>query len=285
LIVQNNKWRSAFAGFAFVVFGPVLAQADEPGGSVDTALIVSVDVSNSVDDERYKLQMEGIAEALEDPGVIGAILNGPKGGILFSLVTWADRPQITLPWRHITSREEAKATAEAVRKLPRQSGQFTCMSRMMRAMSDKMVTQVPMKATRVVIDVSGDGPDNCNSDDPVTLVRDDLVAAGVTVNGLPILENADKPAADAGGTPSTGLKSFAPPIAKNDASPNSLEDWYRQHVMGGPGSFVLPAYGYSDFGRAIRQKFVIEISGIEPIQLPVRRSGAAHGNPRIVAER
>ena len=58
---------------------------------VDTALIVAVDVSNSVDDKRYRLQMEGIAQALEDPGVIQAIVGGAKGGILFSMVTWADR--------------------------------------------------------------------------------------------------------------------------------------------------------------------------------------------------
>ncbi len=69
-----------------------------PGGvQVDTALVVSVDVSNSVDENRYRLQMEGIAAALEDPGVIEAITNGPNGGILFSMVTWADRPEFALP--------------------------------------------------------------------------------------------------------------------------------------------------------------------------------------------
>src|SRR5690606_550286 len=149
--------------------------------------------------------------------------------------TWADRPQVTLPWRRITSREEAKATAAAVRSLPRQSGQFTCMSRMMRAMSDKVVTQVPVKATRVIIDVSGDGPDNCNSDEPVPAARDGLVAVGVTVKGLPILEEGSEAAA---GRPPPGIKSFAPPAA-TDKPPgaDSLETWYREHVMGGPGSF------------------------------------------------
>lgn len=263
--MQNKKWRKMFVGLAcFATFGFPFgtSAADKSNDSVDTALIVSVDVSNSVDDERYKLQMEGIAEALEDPGVIDAILNGPKGGILFSMVTWADRPELTLPWRHITSREEAKATAAVVRSLPRRSGQFTCMARMLRTMSDKVVTQVPMKATRVIIDVSGDGPDNCNSEEPTTVVRDDLVAAGVTINGLPILEEGSK-AAEAGRV-APGIKNFAPPTATDKAPPNSLETWYREHVMGGVGAFVLPAYGYSDFGRAIRQKFVIEISRAEP---------------------
>ena len=99
----------------------------EPAGSmlaVDTALVVAVDVSNSVDDERYKLQMEGIATALEDKSVIDAITNGPNGGILFSMVTWADRPNFSLPWMRIGSKEEAFAVAKKLRNLPQQLGEF-----------------------------------------------------------------------------------------------------------------------------------------------------------------
>ena len=74
-------------GSAILAAPPLVAQDAPP---VDTALIVSVDVSNSVDDARYKLQMEGIAKALEDPGVIDAITGGSNGGILFSMVTWSE---------------------------------------------------------------------------------------------------------------------------------------------------------------------------------------------------
>lgn len=219
---------------------------------VDTALVVSVDVSNSVDENRYRLQMEGIAAALEDPGVIQAITNGPAGGILFSMVTWADRPDFTLPWVKISSKEEAQAVAAKIRKLPQISGEFTCMTRMMRSVNDKVMSQVPAEATRLVLDVSGDGPDNCNAEEPIEAVRDELVANGVTVNGLPI--NTDS--ATVAAQPATG-----------DAPASSIETWYRENVMGGLGAFVLPANGYDDFGRAIRQKFVIEISGMAP---PVR---------------
>lgn len=112
---------------------------------VDTALVVAVDVSNSVDEERYHLQMEGIANALEDPGVIDAITNGPNGGILFAMVTWADRPDFTLPWQKISSKQEAYAVASRIRKLPHQGGEFTCMTRMMRSVNDKVVSQIPPK--------------------------------------------------------------------------------------------------------------------------------------------
>ena len=236
---------------------------------VDTALIVSVDVSNSVDSDRYKLQMEGIAKALEDPGVIDAITGGPNGGILFAMVTWADRPTLALPWVRIANKQDAMALAQRVRKLPLQGGEFTCMTRMLRSANDKIVPQIPAKALRVVIDVSGDGPDNCNPDEPIEKVRDELVANGVTINGLPILEGAN-----AGGS---GVAPAGAAVAAPQGSAG-LEDWYKAHVQGGTGSFVLPANGYGDFARAIRQKFVIEISGTPPPQ----RVGATLVENRLV---
>jgi hypothetical protein len=218
--------------------------------SVDTALVVSVDVSNSVDAARYKLQMEGIAKALEDPGVIDAITGGASGGILFSMVTWADKPAFVIPWVRIANKTDAFAAAQRVRKLPHQGGEFTCMTRMLRSANDKIVPQIPAKAARIVIDVSGDGPDNCNAEEPIENVRDELVRNGVTINGLPILFD----------TPDS--KALLPKAVYGKKPP--LEQWYREHVMAGPGSFVLPAQGYGDFERAIRQKFVIEMSGITP---------------------
>jgi len=87
----------------FLVTGVgALANADmRPDEGVDTALIVSVDVSQSVDEKRYRLQIEGIAQALQDPGVIASIIGGPKGGILFMMITWADRANIALGWRRM----------------------------------------------------------------------------------------------------------------------------------------------------------------------------------------
>lgn len=251
---------------------PATAQDGAQGqGSVqvDTALVVSVDVSNSVDENRYRLQMEGIAAALEDPGVIEAITNGPNGGILFSMVTWADRPEFALPWVKIASKEDAQTVAAKIRKLPQAGGEFTCMTRMMRSVNDKIVSQIPGEATRVVLDVSGDGPDNCNAEEPIQDVRDELVANGVTVNGLPInIGDPGEPVGE-GAYRAPGSSFDSSQLKQSAEGPTTLEQWYRDNVMGGMGAFVLPANGYSDFGRAIRQKFVIEISGFG---LPAARS-------------
>jgi hypothetical protein len=202
---------------------------------VDTALLVSVDVSNSVDEARYRLQMEGIAKALEDPAVISAITTGPQASIVFAILTWADRSEMTLPWVRISNAAEAKAVAARIRKLPRAKGEFTCLTRMLRNVYDKIAPQIPANATRVVVDVSGDGREDCNPQEPTEKVRDELVASKVTINGLPILDG-------------------------DEAA--TIEGWYRDHVAGGIGSFVIAANGYADFDRAIRQKFVVEISAI-----------------------
>jgi hypothetical protein len=236
LKARGARW-AALVALALAIGGPIAGRAQDMP-EVDTALVVSIDVSNSVDATRYRLQLEGIAKALEDDSVIEAILTGGRGGILISLVMWADKPKISVPWSRISSKEEALAVAQQVRRLPREGGEFTCMSGMMRMIADKVVTQIPASANRIVVDVSGDGKDNCNREEPVDVVRDELVNSGVIINGLPILEGDDGP---------------------------SLEGWYTDHVIGGPGAFVLPAKGFGDFERAIRQKFVNEISGTMPV--------------------
>lgn len=144
------------------------------------------------------------------------------------------------------------------------------MARMMRIVSDKIVPQIPAKAAKVVLDVSGDGRDNCNSEEPIEQVRDELVKYGVTVNGLPILAGEGPEVVTPGAAPT---QSYLP--AKQKIDP--LEQWYRDSVKGGPGSFVLPANGYGDFGRAIRQKFVLEVSERGSL---VRRAFAA-ARPRF----
>jgi hypothetical protein len=203
--------------------------------AVDTGLILAVDVSGSVTPERFLLQMDGIAAAFEDPSVQATILAGPHHALAIVLVQWSDKARVSVPWTVLASRSDALAFAARVRAAPRIADQFTCVSQMMRFVADKVVTRLPAHAERLVLDVSGDGAENCNPLVPVESVRDELVAGAVTINGLPIL-------------------------AENDAE--QLGPWYASHVVGGPGGFLVPARGFDDFARAMRQKFLTEISAI-----------------------
>ncbi|MEM1370752.1 MAG: DUF1194 domain-containing protein [Pseudomonadota bacterium] len=230
MIIMSGVWQSEEAEA-----DEALRSAHSQMRDVDTALVIAMDVSNSVDDKRYRLQLQGIAEALEDPAVIAAILNGPRSAVLVSIVAWSDRPEIALPWSIIASKDDARRIAAKIRRLPRFQGEFTCMGRMLRFVTDKLLTQVPVRSLRSVVDVSGDGRDNCNPRQTLPEIRDELAGYGTIINGLPILEG-DQAA--------------------------TLESYYEENVKGGPGSFILPAQGFDDFGRAIRQKFVVEIAGV-----------------------
>ena len=220
----------AIAVVACLVGMAALAAAAD---AVDTALVLAVDVSGSVDPERYGLQMAGIAAAFEDPDIENAILSGPHHALLVTLIQWSDKAQISVPWTRIASEADAVAFAGKVRSAPRVADQFTCMSLMMRFVADKVLPRAPAPSDRTIVDVSGDGHDNCNPPDPVDAVRDELVALRVTINGLPILEG-------------------------DEAA--TLRGWYGEHVIGGVGAFLQPAAGFDDFARAMRQKFITEIS-------------------------
>ncbi len=200
---------------------------------VDTALVLAVDVSASVDDERYALQMEGIAQAFEASEVEGAILGGPNHAMFVTLVEWSNEAIVSVPWTLVTSEKDARRFAATVRHAPRGDNNFTCMSRALAFAQDKVLPSLPAPAKRMVIDVSSDGRDNCNLTPALTDVRDGLVTAKVTINGLPILE-------------------------ENEAL--TLEQWYRENVIGGAGAFIEPAHGYDDFARAMQRKFVVEVS-------------------------
>jgi hypothetical protein len=205
--------------------------------TVDTALVLAVDVSQSVNEERFALQMDGIAKAFEDPEVQRSILSGPHRAIFVSLVEWSDKAAVAVPWTLIASAEDAVAFAATLRKTPRRGAEFTCMSRALELIEGKVLPFLPMPANRTVIDVSSDGHDNCNLSPPVDALRDALVAEGVTINGLPILDG-------------------------DEAA--TLEAWYKAHVIGGTSAFTVPAHGYGDFERAMRRKFVTEISELLP---------------------
>lgn len=259
---RKSSPRAALALLASVLMllaasAPIVRAASE----VDTALIVAVDVSESVDEHRYRLQMEGIAEALEDDGVVAAIVNGSHGAILFTIVAWADHTDIALPWRRIASREQAHAVAAEVRRLRRFDGEFTCLARMFRSLAASVVPNIPARSSRVVVDVSGDGTDNCSTNAATDAERDALVALDTTINGLPIIEKPGEiVGAGAYRAPGNGFEILPPP---SNTEGLTLDVWYRRHVVGGAGAFVLPAHGYADFGRAMRQKFVTEISALD----------------------
>jgi hypothetical protein len=220
--------RLAVAAFLLMLSGILPAQ----GAAV--ALVLAVDVSESVSSDRYALQREGIARAFEAPQLIDAIAGVP-GGIQALVIEWSDPDKIaiTVGWTRIANRSAAAAFAESVRATTRTSSGLTAIGSAMLAAATAF-DHMPEPATHKVIDVSGDGMANFGV--PPTAARDALVQRGITINGLAIL--SDEP---------------------------WLDDYYRNNVIGGPSSFVVVAKDFDTFADAMLRKLVQEVAIAAPI--------------------
>jgi len=187
------------------------------GDPVDVLLVLAVDVSPSVDEDEARLQREGYRNAVSDPAVVEAIRGGMIGAIGLAYVEWAgaEYQRLVLPWMRISGQGDATAWAEKLAEAPRASLSWTSISGAL-DFSRSVLEQAPFESTRHVVDVSGDGVNN--SGGPVEVARDRLVAEGVTINGLPIVNDR----------PTFGRM---PPIP--------LDEYFRESVIGGAGAFVI----------------------------------------------
>ncbi len=226
------------------------ARATEP---VDLALVLAVDVSRSIDDQEFQLQRQGYAAALTNPRVLQAIHSGPLQSIAITYIEWSsDQEQRTVvDWTVIRDGEAAASAAQAILAAPRAFSSRTSISAAIDA-GVSAFAKSGVEASRRIIDVSGDGTNN--SGRPVTQARDAAVGAGVTVNGLAIINERPE-----------GVYA-----QYHVRPPEGLPEYYRQNVIGGPGSFLLQVEGFDSFADAIVQKLVSEIAGLPP---PTRFAG------------
>ena len=206
---------------------------------VDVALVLAVDASSSMDDAERKLQRAGYAAALTAPRVMEAIKYGRRGRIAVIFFEWGnqDAQVVIAPWTIVDGAESAAKLARTIAEAPSQDLQRTSISAAL-DFANRALLQSGLKATREVIDVSGDGPNNDGV--VVSEARDRLVARGVTINGLPIVTKS----------PSDWM------------SMPDLDEYYEHCVIGGDGSFMIPVRGMENFGRALEMKLVLEIAGI-----------------------
>lgn len=211
------------------------AQAPEP---VDVLLVLAVDVSRSIDEDEARLQREGYRNAVTDSRVVEVIRRGMIGAVGLAYVEWAgfEYQRLVLPWTRIASQREADAWASALSEAPRASLSWTSISGAL-DFSRRTLAEAPFEGMRRVIDVSGDGVNN--SGRPAEIARDEAVAQGITINGLPIINDR----------PTFGRMPQVP-----------LDQYFQQSVIGGPGAFMIVAEDFDAFGTAVRRKLIREIA-------------------------
>lgn len=221
--------------------GPDAAHAQST--NVDLELVLAVDVSGSVDDEEAILQRRGYVEAFQDPMIIDAITRGRHGAIAVTYIEWAGE-QYQNPivgWTRISNAEDAAEFADKLAFAPIAVNVWTSISTII-TVGTQLIQQNGYNARRKVIDISGDGANNDGI--MVNAARDLAIAQGITINGLPIINDR--------------LSRYGRPQIPN------LDYYYTDCVVGGPGAFIIVANGFFDYARAVRQKLILEIAGLVP---------------------
>jgi len=226
----------AFTAAAFAV---VAAHATE---QVDLLLVLSADVSRSVDNPKFLLQREGYAAAISDPHVLDSVRSGPHQRIAVCFVEWSGfgAQKLVIDWTLIDGPAPARRFGDQLLELPRSFADRTSISGGIEFAAAQF-EHAPYESARRTIDVSGDGTNNAGRD--VKLARDEVLAKGIVINGLVIL--SDRP---------------VPWNAEHTNPPGGLEKYYQENVIGGPGSFVLVAENFNSFGVAIIKKLIAEIA-------------------------
>lgn len=217
---------------AACLFAQAPRAAAEP---VDLNLVLAVDASGSVDQRRFELQKQGYVAAFRNPRVARAIASGMLGAIAVTMYQWTG-PRLqreAVGWMVIRDQAGADAMADAIAAAPRMLfGGGTSISGAIDH-GVAVLAAAPHEATRRVIDISGDGA-NTSGRSSMT-ARDEAVAKGIVINGLPILS----------------LEPF-------------LDRHYEEQVIGGPGAFMVSARDFENFGDAVLRKLISEIADLKP---------------------
>jgi hypothetical protein len=250
---------AAVTGLALAAFAapnPRFADKSPQAIPVDVELVIAVDVSYSMDPEEQALQREGYVQALTSREFMRALREGANGKIAITYFEWAGQfdQKILMPWRLIEGPESADAVAAEIASAPYRRASRTSISGGL-IFAKPLFDHSGYRGLRRVIDVSGDGANNAGA--LIVPTRDDVLASGITINGLPIMLKR----------PTRGTMDI-----------EDLDIYYEDCVIGGPGSFVIPIRDRSQFIEATRKKLVQEIAGRSP---KARVIPASADKPRI----
>ncbi len=205
----------------------VLSLAASQAQACQTALVLAMDVSGSVDAFEYQLQAEGVAAAVRDPDVRDALVHGQ---VAVSVLQWSGAMEqtVTLPWFRVQEPADINRLSARIAAMPRAHAAGNTAVGDALAVASDLFDQV-RDCARWVIDVSGDGDENEGY--RLAAERRAAWSRGITVNGLAIEGMA------------TGV---------------SITSFYRRHVVT-PGGFVITAQQHEDFFHAMREKLLREL--------------------------
>lgn len=203
---------------------------------VDLELVLLVDVSHSMTEDELEIQRQGYAAALQSDEVFAAIKSGLLQRVALTYVEWAGTQEVIVDWTLLETRADLEAFARILTTRYDLSVRRTSISEAL-IFGALMIENNNFQGLRRLIDVSGDGPNNKGR--PVLTARQNVLSRSITINGLPLMTNQDF-------------------VSYWDIE--DLDEYYKNCVTGGPGSFVIPVVEWRDFEEAVRRKLVLEIA-------------------------
>lgn len=243
-----DSWLFHAAVIGLLAIAPAWRQAPV---EVDVALVLAVDVSISMDRDEQELQRNGYVEAFRASTVHQAIRTGSLGRVAVTYVEWAGAnprlQSVIVPWTVLETPADSIAFADRLARAPVRQAAGTSISDAIE-MGVVLLSTGRLIATRKVIDISGDGPNNQGR--LVTEVRDEAIARGITINGLPVM--------------------LREPDWREDLA---LDAYYRDCVIGGENAFMIPVRDRNQFVTETRAKIVREIAGLGDSDWQVHATG------------
>jgi len=218
------KFRSGILAIGAAV---VVGNWTLPVKACDLALAFAVDVSGSIDQKDFRIQMQGLADGLRD-GVVSEALVKSNARVMLVQWTGSTRQVVNIPWVQITSFSDVEILARRIENTERSWRNYSTAIGEALAFVAKRFDQVP-GCKRNVVDMSGDGVSN-EGIEPVE-AKPELHARTITVNAL-VIEESDP----------------------------GLTAYFWENVISGDGAFVVTANGFEDYPAKMRQKLLREIS-------------------------
>jgi hypothetical protein len=243
-----DDFRFSTAVPAFLLAIALFSAPSVASQEVDLQLVFAADGSGSIDDEELRLQRDGYATALADPAVLSVIAAGPRQRIAVAYMEWGgpESQHTIIDWTVIAGADDARAFGDLLRTRPRAAYGYNSISEAL-AYSARMIRDSGFESPRKVIDLSGDGPQIGGR--PLPLIRQAVLAEGITINALVVANRGIRPGPGGG----------------------SLEDHYWNDVVGGLGAFVVVADDEAGFTRKLMGKIVREIADRNPTGDPARQ--------------
>ncbi len=214
---------------------PVAVQA-QAAESVDIAIVVSLDRSESIDAEDARAQIDGLVFTLRHSRFRETVASGWFGRIALTVVTWSSfgRHEVILPWMQVAGAGDADVAAailerDYARQRVARHGTQTDVAFAIEVGMNQLDT-LPWEAGKSVINVVADGISNIGR---VAMAdRDVALARGFTVNGL---------------------------IMARGSAIEIISRYFRREVIGGPTSFLQVSASNEDFARAMLRKILLEM--------------------------